>query len=556
MATLDKPYVQINYEDANISEDISLYLTEFSYTDHVHGKADEVELTLDDKSGLFQNAWYPDKRAKITCQIQQQGQTLYCGTFFIDEVGFSGAPDTIKWHATSIDPSAKLRTKKSKGYNQVSLLQIAKDIAGNYNLTLDDGTKSITLKNPPTTDEQAKLVKLASLFLSGSNEKNTTFFYTIMSNLMQQLLTVIVSLENKGYTDEGKQLRDGVGNFLLDKTGEAAVVDDVTKKRLGASKMSQLCTQVKETLRLKPLTQTKVLGLGLQTIFIERSTQNYESDLQYLKRISSQYGLAFNIKPPSLVFYSVFQLEDAPAVATIDKTSVTSFDFTDKLHDTYADVDVSSHNPNTNETVSGATVLENTLTEQIKLASLYGYMSQAALQNDYGTRLAFIRKAHENNDAVLKGLIQKGFSDQYTSLLNAYAALFDDKSITACIRYANFCKDLRTQLLKIQAQGNKVTKDKDTYAGGQSADVLTVRTRAENTDQANAIGKAALHAKNSKTRTGNFTVPGNLLLVAGNNFNLTGFGALSGKYACVSTTHTVAADYTTSVEFKAGAVTA
>jgi phage protein D len=556
---VSKPYVKVEYEGVNITQDISSFLIETTYIDNVHGKADEVELILDDSQALFQNAWYPGKKSLVNVSIVHEGSTLPCGSFYIGEITLSFPPDIIKWHCTSIDPNSKLRTKKSKGYNQVTLLQIAKDIASNHGLQVDDGTKTITYQNPTTDDEQKKLVKLAELFLKYSNEPNNIFFYNEISALQNQLLKVIQSLEGKGYKKEATELRNGVGEFLLDKSSLEAT-DNTTqnsanKTRLGASKMSTLITKTKTELRLEPATRTRTLGLGIGKIMIERSTQNCETDLQYLKRICSKYGLAFNIKPPYLVFYSIFQLNDAPSILTIDKSSVISGEVNDKTHGTYNDVDVSGHNPYNNETVSNGTELQNTISEQCQLLFLNQYISKAALF-DYGTRLAFIRKASETNNKILVSLSQKGFGEQYDALLAAYSLLYADKSVTACVRFANFCKDLRTQLLKIQAEGNKVTKDKDTYAGGQSSNVLTVRTKLEDTEQANAVAKAALHKANSATRNGSITVPGNLLLVAGNNFDFNGIGRLGQKYNILTSTHIInESGYITTVEFKAGPVT-
>lgn len=555
MAEVKNTTFKLSYQDQDITEDISKYVSEVSYTDNTKEKADEIEITLDDTDKLFQEKWYPSKAAKIQAEIIDNGQTLYCGTFFIGEITVKGPPDISTWHATAIDPNSKIRTKTSKAFNEVTLLQIAQDIAKKHGLTLDDGTKTITLQNPSTTEEQAKLVKLAELFLKNSNEKNNTFFYTAIQNLMQELLKVINSLESKGYSSEGAELRDGVKNYLLDETGEASVKDDSTKKRLGSSKMSTLITNIKTRLRLAPAEQTRVIGLGLNKIFLKIATQNNETDLEYLKRISSRYGLAVNVKPPMLVFHSIFQLQSAPSSFTIDKTGVESYSVSDKTHDTFSDVDVQSHNPYTGQTVRNSKELQNTAQEQIQLASLSAYILKAG-SLPYTGRVAFIRKAGESNSKLLVSLSQKGFGDLYDKLLGGYSLLFTELTPTACVRYSNLCKEIRQELLTIQASGNLRTKNIDAYAGGQSKNTLVVRVRAEDSEQADAIGKASLHAANSATRTGSLTMPGNTLAVAGNNFDFTGIGRMSGKYSIKSSTHTVTrgGTYTTTMEFEAGPV--
>lgn len=551
---VSKPTVKILYEGKNISEDISKFITSFTYTDNVTGKADEIEIGLNDQQGLFSNQWYPDKKAKITAEINYNDQTLPCGTFYISEITCAGPSDTVTWHGMSINPSTQLKTKKSKGFNKLTLLDIAKEIAAAHDLTVDDGTKTITLQLPTTDLDQSSLNKLKKLFSNASNEPNDNFFYTIIANLTQQLNKIILNLDGKGYTSQSLELRQSISSNLLDSSGDRAITVDVKTKRLGSLKMSEIIGRVILELKNAPATQTRSLGLGLQKIKVDRSTQNNETDLFFLARISKQYGLAFNIKPPKLVFYSAFQLADAPSVVSIDKSGVTSYSFTDKINETYTDVNVSSHNPKTNKTITNGTVLVNTAIEQNLLLSLANQAAQAALYNNYDIRLGLIRKSHIQNDQVLKGLSSKGFGEEFELLNAAYSLWYADKSIEACVRYSNLCKELRTKLLKIQSQGNRVTKDKDGYAGGQSANVLKVRGKVETQDQADAMAKSALYQANSKTKTGSFTLPGGILYVAGNNFDASGFGRNDGKYTIVTSAHTVGTEYTVNLEFKIGPV--
>jgi phage protein D len=144
MAEVSKPSVIVKYEDRDVSADLSKYLSNTSYTDNVHGKADEVELTFNDSEGLFQDSWYPDKKARVQVLIRHEGRELNCGIFFVGNVDFRFPPDEVVWHCTSIDPNSELRTQKSKNYSRQSLLQIAKAIASNHGLTVDDGTRTVT----------------------------------------------------------------------------------------------------------------------------------------------------------------------------------------------------------------------------------------------------------------------------------------------------------------------------------------------------------------------------------------------------------------------------
>jgi uncharacterized protein len=81
---------------------------------------------------------------------------------------------------------------------------------------------------------------------------------------------------------------------------------------------------------------------------------------------------------------------------------------------------------------------------------------------------------------------------------------------------------------------------------------LEVRNKTENEAQGNVKAEAALHRVNSLQQTANVTMIGNPLLVAGVNFELTGFGRCSGIWNILKSTHTAikSGDYITEVELK------
>jgi phage protein D len=83
-------------------------------------------------------------------------------------------------------------------------------------------------------------------------------------------------------------------------------------------------------------------------------------------------------------------------------------------------------------------------------------------------------------------------------------------------------------------------------------DVLEIRTKAEDKAQAELKAKAALYGAKSKQVAGNITVEGNPILVAGNNFELTNMGAMSGKYHIVKSRHRIdrSGGYVTELEVK------
>jgi uncharacterized protein len=97
-------------------------------------------------------------------------------------------------------------------------------------------------------------------------------------------------------------------------------------------------------------------GLTLQgeiaPIRIGRTTQNRETDLAFLKRISREYGYLFSIRDSTLTFTSMYDIDARTPVASIDITQTTRYSFTDKLVNTYVGASAAFHNVETRETVS------------------------------------------------------------------------------------------------------------------------------------------------------------------------------------------------------------
>lgn len=185
----------------------------------------------------------------------------------------------------------------------------------------------------------------------------------------------------------------------------------------------------------------------IETVQIERTTQNRETDLGFLSRIACEYGYIFSLRGKDLVFTSVYKLEASEAVTEIDFTDLIRYSIRDKTSEVYTSARNQYHNPNADKLQSG----------------------------------------------------------------------------------------------KIEAETEVETTD-----------VLETYQRVENDGQAELKAKASLHAANSKQQSGNLDLPGQPILLAGSNFDLTGMGALSGTYHIISSTHTIDAKggYVTGVEIK------
>jgi phage protein D len=252
------------------------------------------------------------------------------------------------------------------------------------------------------------------------------------------------------------------GVFEIDQIQLSGPPDNVSLQGLGAGIKGNLRTKVSTAHENKTLRQIadtiarkhKLTVIGSITpIVIERVTQREETDLAFLNRIGSEYGFTFNVRGNKLIFMSMFDIEERPAVTVVDKTDLLSWDITDKTLQTYSKVVVKYHNPVNKEVSTFETV--------------------------------------PNNDNIP----------------------------------FNFIK---------------------------TEDVLTIHTKAENNQQAQAKAKAAIYRANSLQQEGSITLPGRAVLVAGNNFELTGLGKISGIFHIMSSEHDVnrSGGWTTTLQIK------
>lgn len=128
--TVRRTRIQLLYNDTDISRDITTDLLTFDYTDKESGEADDIAVTLKNNHGLWTGDWFPGKGDTLTATIVDDGfGDLYCGTFKIDEVEASGAPDVIVIKAVSVPLNESLRRKdKSKTWEDTTLSAITNEI--------------------------------------------------------------------------------------------------------------------------------------------------------------------------------------------------------------------------------------------------------------------------------------------------------------------------------------------------------------------------------------------------------------------------------------------
>lgn len=180
--------LKLSYDNVDISSDIAPCVLGFSYTDHAHGKADDLQITLEDRDQLWKNSWFPRKGAKLVPEIICQGWeeagdylSLKPGGFEIDDLGASGPPDTFTIKAVSSPITKSMRReKKTKAWEAVNLQAIAAEIAFNHSLTLFYEAEPVNFERVDQKEESdlaylKRLCKENGLNLKISEEKVILF---------------------------------------------------------------------------------------------------------------------------------------------------------------------------------------------------------------------------------------------------------------------------------------------------------------------------------------------------------------------------------------------
>jgi phage protein D len=136
--------VSITYQGKDITENIASYLQSFEYSEEASGAADSLSITLTDVDQRWLNAWFPQSGDSIVASLTQYDWanpgdvvTLNCGQMMVDSPAFRSPPDTLDLKALQIPADLDFSdTPRDTTWNQISMSQLAQEIASRYNLTL------------------------------------------------------------------------------------------------------------------------------------------------------------------------------------------------------------------------------------------------------------------------------------------------------------------------------------------------------------------------------------------------------------------------------------
>jgi len=85
------PAFELSYNGRAITQDIAPYVMSATYTDHLTGEADSLDIELEDTDGRWLDRWYPEKGASLAYRFGYEDAPLIsAGRFDVDELELGG----------------------------------------------------------------------------------------------------------------------------------------------------------------------------------------------------------------------------------------------------------------------------------------------------------------------------------------------------------------------------------------------------------------------------------------------------------------------------------
>jgi phage protein D len=197
--------------------------------------------------------------------------------------------------------------------------------------------------------------------------------------------------QNSWYPEKGAKLTVTIeslkcGVFEIDEIQLSGPPDVVTIRGMATGIVNSLRTKKSDAHESKTLKQIaeKVASKNNLTIQGEipeitfgRITQNKETDLAFLKRISQEYGVLFAVRENIITFTSIYDVEKRNTSFTLDKSEISKFTFKDKADGMIKSASVKSKSAKKNEPVTANLDFEKYKKEQ-------GYSSDTPVNRDEG----------------------------------------------------------------------------------------------------------------------------------------------------------------------------
>lgn len=150
------------------------------------------------------------------------------------------------------------------------------------------------------------------------------------------------------------------GEFDIDEISLDGPPDTITIRAMAAVTNKEIRTKrsfahENKTLRQVVEATAARSGLSVQGVIddvrFNRLTQDRQTDLEFLKKLSYEFGYLFSIRGDRVIFTSIFAIEQAAPAKSLLRRDLSSYNIRDKVGQTFQKADASYKNPLDNRVI-------------------------------------------------------------------------------------------------------------------------------------------------------------------------------------------------------------
>lgn len=330
--------LRLKFQNVKAPLNINKYLSSLTYTDEEEDKADDLQLTFDDRERKWLGDWL-----KITPTIVKTTKQVKKEVAAENVINYTVKKGDTLWAI------AKQYLGSGTKYPQIA----SENNIKNPNLIYPGQVFKITVGGAVTTTvtEVEETVKQAA-----------------------EPKLISATIVQKNWHDNGKDVVLSCGTFELDSVDASGPPTKITLKGTSIPYTSTMRTAKKnrawENCNLKEITQQIGKEAGLQVMYLaennpvyKRKEQIQKSDITFLQKLCKAAGLALKVTIMTIVVYDAAEYDGKPPIKTIRYGSgdYLSYKLGTSLHDTaYTSCHVSYTDPDSKETIESTYTPDST----------------------------------------------------------------------------------------------------------------------------------------------------------------------------------------------------
>lgn len=322
--------ISVTFESVNVSADINKYLLSATYTDNEEDKADDLQLTLDDRDGVWLNGWLNTNAQPAAVSTGNSD-----GWKIGDEVTVTGRPQYSSYGTGT--PGKALSNYKGKITH----------------LNLKNG-----IKYPIHVEQKG-------WFAENQVTKTAAKQDTMTQSGGAKGAEITCAIVQKNWNSDGKDKVLDCGTFELDSLDVSGPGAKINIKATSIPYTSTLRTQKKtkawERMKLSGIVKEIAAKNGMNSMleseydpYYERTEQIQKSDIVFLQGLCKNAGISLKVTAKIIVLFDELKYEQKAEVRKIERgeSDVINYSFSTNFHDTaYSSCHVSYTDPATKKTV-------------------------------------------------------------------------------------------------------------------------------------------------------------------------------------------------------------